>query len=63
MKAFESPKHQAPFDLVIFNPPWVPAPPERSAAPGEDADVVFGNDYPPELVPRLFAEVSEAPTH
>jgi len=24
--------------------------------------VVFGNDYPPELFPRLFAEVSEVPS-
>lgn len=58
---FEELTEEAPFDLIIFNPPWVPEPPERSAATtaGTEADVVFGNDYPPELFPRLFAEVSE----
>eukprot|EP00435_Cladocopium_sp_Y103_P024173 s2296_g5.t3 len=62
---FEELKEEAPFDLIIFNPPWVPEPPERSATPatGAEADVVFGNDYPPELFPRLFAEVLQPDGH
>lgn len=50
---------EAPFDLIIFNPPWVPQPSERVER-SDEADVIFGNDYPPELFPRLFSDVTEA---
>ncbi|CAJ1390738.1 unnamed protein product [Effrenium voratum] len=46
---------EGPFDLIVFNPPWVPrlsAHPKPAAA----GDVVGGNDYPAELFPRLFED-------
>eukprot|EP00434_Breviolum_minutum_P025879 symbB.v1.2.022881.t1/scaffold2049.1/size91137/8 len=52
---FDGLKEEA-FDLIIFNPPWVPQPPGRTELPG---DVVMGNDYPPELFQRLFSDVPE----
>ena len=47
-----------PFDLIIFNPPWVPRAPEIQ--PDGSGDVVFGNDYPLDLFDRLFTEAPMA---
>jgi len=66
---------QGPFDLIVFNPPWIPRPSYDWESTREEAsealdaayevvrgvgDVTGGNDYPPELFDRLFAE---APQH
>lgn len=48
---------EGPFDLIIFNPPWVPRALDHDAA---ENDVVFGNDYPPKLFEKLFEEVPKA---
>ena len=50
-------EEEGPFDLIIFNPPWVPRAPEVQPSAG---DVVFGNDYPADLFDRLFAEAPAA---
>ena len=51
-------QEEGPFDLVVFNPPWVPRAPE--IRPDGAGDVVFGNDYPADLFDRLFTEVPAA---
>ncbi|CAK9079967.1 unnamed protein product [Durusdinium trenchii] len=51
---FEELEEEGPFDLIIFNPPWVPRALDHDAA---ENDVVFGNDYPPKLFEKLFEEV------
>lgn len=57
---FSAPAAQGPFDVIIFNPPWVPRPPELDSDASAPGRVIAGNDYPPGLFARLLAAAPAA---